>query len=317
MYFFLKKMVVLLFIILISKNNLLAVVIVGKINDVGYFMNNSLNNVFYVYNKNYINYIAVDVYFSKEGLPFVVSDFSNKTNVDEFYLYKKRDNKKYYLEDFLIKEIENIKLKDNFFVETNVGLTSFVSLLNLLDGLNYSLEKNVGIIVKLTEDQKIDKEYLKNIINMIDKYDFNNPEKGYMIWLENIDLVKTLNKDLKFKGKILLSFSKKSNKYRCVFFKKKCKEKEFSLELASLESTVNYIVIDMNDFVNNSITFSKSNKLLKLLKNQNIEIFFDNKMKKGVDLDKVVDYLRSNLLRGVISSNFEGDYFLNKLKNDF
>jgi hypothetical protein len=40
-------------------------------------------------------------------------------------------------------------------------------------------------------------------------------------------------------------------------------------------------------------------------------------MKKGVDLDKVVDYLRSNLLRGVISSNFEGDYFLNKLKNDF
>ena len=73
----------------------------------------------------------------------------------------------------------------------------------------------------------------------------------------------------------------------------------------------------MNDFVNNSITFSKSNKLLKLLKNQNIEIFFDNKMKKGVDLDKVVDYLRSNLLRGVISSNFEGDYFLNKLKNDF
>jgi hypothetical protein len=47
MYFFLKKMVVLLFIILISKNNLLAVVIVGKINDVGYFMNNSLNNVFW------------------------------------------------------------------------------------------------------------------------------------------------------------------------------------------------------------------------------------------------------------------------------
>ncbi len=107
------------------------------------------------------NFIEQDLVLSKDNVPIVIHDIylDDVTNVAEVFPDKKRKDKRYYVIDFTFKELQQLQVTERFDTKTgeqfyatrfpknkgNFKLHSFEQEIELIQGLNYSTGKNIGI----------------------------------------------------------------------------------------------------------------------------------------------------------------------------
>ena len=107
------------------------------------------------------DYIEQDLVLSKDNVPIVIHDIylDDVTNVAEVFPDKKRKDNRYYVIDFTFDELQQLQVTERFDTKTgkqfyesrfpkNKGsfkLHSFEQEIELIQGLNYSTGKNIGI----------------------------------------------------------------------------------------------------------------------------------------------------------------------------
>ena len=145
------------------------------------------------------DYIEQDLVLSKDNVPVVIHDIylDDVTNVAEIFPDKKREDNRYYVIDFTFKELQQLQVTERFDPKTgeqfyptrfpknkgNFKLHSFEQEIELIQGLNYSTGKKIGIypeiknpkfhhengkdIAKITLDILLDYGYKTKIDNCI------------------------------------------------------------------------------------------------------------------------------------------------------
>ena len=107
------------------------------------------------------DYIEQDLVLSKDNVPVVIHDIylDDVTNVTEVFPDKKRKDNRYYVIDFTFDELQQLQVTERFNPKTgkqfyptrfpknkgNFKLHSFEQEIELIQGLNYSTGKNIGI----------------------------------------------------------------------------------------------------------------------------------------------------------------------------
>ena len=107
------------------------------------------------------DYLEQDLVLSKDNIAIVIHDIylDDVTNVAEVYANKKRDDGRYYVIDFTFYELQQLQVTERFNTKTgeqfypkrfpkgkgNFKLHSLQQEIELIQGLNYSTGKNIGI----------------------------------------------------------------------------------------------------------------------------------------------------------------------------
>ena len=107
------------------------------------------------------DYIEQDLVLSKDDIPIVIHDIllDDVTNVSEKYPNRKREDGKYYVIDFTFEELKKLEVTERFDSKTGLQiypnrfpkgvssfrLHSFQDEIELIQGLNKSTGKNIGI----------------------------------------------------------------------------------------------------------------------------------------------------------------------------
>jgi len=115
------------------------------------------------------DFIEQDVVLSKDDVPVIIHDIylETTTNVVEVFPERKRTDGKYYVIDFTWEELttlnvterfdtqtKNVIYKDRFPIHTSsFKLHTLMDELELIQGLNKSMNKNVGVYVEIKEPQ--------------------------------------------------------------------------------------------------------------------------------------------------------------------
>ena len=107
------------------------------------------------------NFIEQDLVLSKDNIPVVIHDIylDDVTNVAEVFIDRKREDNRYYVIDFTFDELQQLQVTERFNPKTgkqfypnrfpknkgNFKLHSLVQEIELIQGLNSSTGKNIGI----------------------------------------------------------------------------------------------------------------------------------------------------------------------------
>ncbi|MBA6156176.1 glycerophosphodiester phosphodiesterase [Tenacibaculum sp. S7007] len=107
------------------------------------------------------DYIEQDLVLSKDDVPIVIHDIylDDVTNVSEVYEDRKREDDRFYVIDFTFAELQKLQVTERFNPKTgkqfypkrfpkgkgNFKLHSLQQEIELIQGLNYSTRKNIGI----------------------------------------------------------------------------------------------------------------------------------------------------------------------------
>lgn len=107
------------------------------------------------------DYIEQDLVLSKDNVPIVIHDIylDDVTNVAEVFSDRKRENNRYYVIDFTFDELQQLQVTERFDPKTgkqfypnrfpkgkgNFKLHSLQQEIELIQGLNHSTGKNIGI----------------------------------------------------------------------------------------------------------------------------------------------------------------------------
>lgn len=107
------------------------------------------------------DFIEQDLVLSKDDVPVVIHDIflDDVTNVAEVYEDRKREDGRFYVIDFTFDELQKLQVTERFNPKTekqfypkrfpkgkgNFKLHSFQQEIELIQGLNYSTGKNIGI----------------------------------------------------------------------------------------------------------------------------------------------------------------------------
>jgi glycerophosphoryl diester phosphodiesterase len=116
------------------------------------------------------DFIEQDIVMSKDNEPIVIHDLilDNVTNVAEVFPDRKRDDGHYYVADFTLPELRTLQVHERMDAKlgrpafprrfpTDDGLFSLATLaehIELIQGLNRSTGKNVGLLVELKEPSR-------------------------------------------------------------------------------------------------------------------------------------------------------------------
>ncbi len=115
------------------------------------------------------DYIEQDVVLSKDDVPVVIHDIhlETTTNVQELFPNRCREDGRYYVIDFLWEELQKLKVTERFDARTHqtvypkrfpkdvatFHLHTLSQELEFIQGLNTSMQKNVGVYVEIKEPQ--------------------------------------------------------------------------------------------------------------------------------------------------------------------
>lgn len=128
------------------------------------------------------NFIEQDLVLSKDDIPIVIHDIylDDVTDVAIKFPERKRKDKRFYVIDFMFDELQTLKVTERFNPKTgkqvypnrfpkgkgNFKLHSFEEELQLIQGLNKSTGKNIGIYPEIKEPEFHQKEgkYLTEIV---------------------------------------------------------------------------------------------------------------------------------------------------------
>ncbi len=156
------------------------------------------------------DYIEQDVVLTKDGIPVVLHDHTLETTTDVAAKFPDRARKdgSYYAIDFTLAEIKSLIVTERFKPKTgeavfsgrfpvSFGIDFRVPTLEeefmLIQGLNKSTGKNIGVYVEVKEPAFHDSEgqdAMKATIDMLTKYGYNSLEAKAILQIFDYEAVK-------------------------------------------------------------------------------------------------------------------------------
>lgn len=156
------------------------------------------------------DYIEQDVVMTKDGVLMIMHDpdLDTTTDVAKKFPGRQRENGKYYAADFTWPEIETLTVTERFNPETGKAVFSgrfptdsgiafkvpkFEDELKLIQGLNKSTGKDVGVYVEVKEPAfyaNEGKDITGAVIDMLSKYGYNKPDSNAILQIFDYDAVK-------------------------------------------------------------------------------------------------------------------------------
>ena len=137
------------------------------------------------------DFIEQDLVLSKDNVPIVIHDIylDDVTNVAEVFSDRKRVDNRYYVIDFTFEELQKLQVTERFDTKTreqfypkrfpkgkgNFKLHSFQQEIELIQGLNYSTEKNIGIYPEIKNPEfhhKNGKDIAKITLEILSSYGY-------------------------------------------------------------------------------------------------------------------------------------------------
>ena len=139
------------------------------------------------------DYLEQDVVLSKDDVPIVIHDIhlDAVTNVAAVYPERLREDGRYYVIDFTFEELKNLQVYERFDIETGkavfparfplqqsrFGLHSLSEEIEMIQGLNKSTGRNMGIYPEIKEPAfhlKEGKDISKIVLETLAKYGYTS-----------------------------------------------------------------------------------------------------------------------------------------------
>ena len=156
------------------------------------------------------DFIEQDVVMTRDGVLMIMHDpdLDTTTDVAKKFPDRKRADGKYYAADFTWPEIETLTVTERFNPETgkavfsgrfpvnsgiNFRVPKFEEELQLIQGLNKSTGKDIGVYVEVKEPEfykREGKDITGEVIKMLDKYGYNKPDSNAILQIFDYDAVK-------------------------------------------------------------------------------------------------------------------------------
>lgn len=156
------------------------------------------------------DFIEQDVVMTKDGVLMIMHDpdLDTTTDVAKKFPDRKRADGKYYAADFTWPEIETLIVTERFDPKTGKPVFSgrfpvdsgisfkvprFEEELELIQGLNKSTGKDIGVYVEVKEPEfykQQGQDITGEVIKMLDKYGYNKPESNAILQIFDYDAVK-------------------------------------------------------------------------------------------------------------------------------
>ena len=146
------------------------------------------------------NFIEQDLVLSKDDIPIVIHDIylDDVTDVAIKFPERKRKDKRFYVIDFMFDELQTLKVTERFNPKTgkqvypnrfpkgkgNFKLHSFEEELQLIQGLNKSTGKNIGIYPEIKEPefhQKEGKDLTKIVLKTLSDYGYKSKKDSCIL----------------------------------------------------------------------------------------------------------------------------------------
>jgi len=179
-----------------------------------------------------VDYIEQDVVLSKDDVPIVIHDIllDDVTNVSEKYPNRKREDGRYYVIDFTFEEIKTLAVTERFDSETGLqiypnrfpkGTSSFrlhslQDVIELIQGLNKSTGKNIGIYPEIKKPEfhhENGKDISKIVLNILSDYGYKTKNDKCIVQSFDAIELERIRKELKSQLFLvqLMEFSEQKN----------------------------------------------------------------------------------------------------------
>ena len=163
-----------------------------------------------------VDYIEQDLVLSKDNVPIVIHDIylDDVTNVAMQFPNRKRKDNRYYVIDFTFEELKTLKVTERFDPKTGLQvyknrfpkwkgsfkIHSFQEEIELIQGLNKSTGKNIGIYpeIKAPEfHQKEGKNLTEIVLNVLADYGYKTKKDNCILQCFNARELERIRKELK------------------------------------------------------------------------------------------------------------------------
>jgi len=164
-----------------------------------------------------VDYIEQDVVMSKDNQLLILHDhyLDRVTNVAAVFPNKKREDGRYYAIDFTLAEVRSLKMTEGFIVDekgqqiagfparfplwkSTFTVHTLAEEIELIQGLNKSTDKNVGIYVEIKSPAfhlHEGKDISKAVLKELNAYGYNKPsDKAFVQSFDAIDLKRIKHK---------------------------------------------------------------------------------------------------------------------------
>lgn len=147
-----------------------------------------------------VDFIEQDLVLSKDDVPIVIHDIylDDVTNVATIFPNRKRENNRYYVIDFTFDELKTLQVSERFNPETgeqvyknrfpkgkgNFKLHSLNEEIELIQGLNLSTGKNIGIYPEIKEPEfhkKAGKNLTEIVLKILSDYGYNTKKDNCIL----------------------------------------------------------------------------------------------------------------------------------------
>ena len=162
------------------------------------------------------DYIEQDLVLSKDDVPIVIHDIylGDVTNVAERFPERKREDGKFYVIDFTLKEIQTLEVTERFNTKTgkqvypnrfpkgksSFQLHSLQQEIELIQGLNQSTGKNIGIYPEIKNPEfhhENGKDFSKIILKILADYGYKTKDDNCILQCFDAKELERIRKKLK------------------------------------------------------------------------------------------------------------------------
>lgn len=162
------------------------------------------------------DYLEQDIVLSKDNVPIVIHDIHLETVTDVALKFpgRKRKDEKFYVIDFTFDELKQLNVSERFDPATNKAVfpqrfsvfTSIFKLhslqeeIELIQGLNKSTGKNIGIYPEIKEPafhQKEGRNISKIVLNVLNDYGYKTKNDNCILQCFDADELKRIRNEFK------------------------------------------------------------------------------------------------------------------------
>lgn len=181
----------------------------------GYLPEHTLPAKAMAYGMN-VDFIEQDIVLSKDDIPIVIHDIHLETVTDVALKFPDRNRKdgRFYVIDFTFEELKQLNVSERFNPETNESIYSTRFPLNkstfklhslqeeieLIQGLNKSTEKNIGIYPEIKEPEfhlKEGKDISKIVLDVLTNYGYKTKENNCILQCFDAKELKRIRNEFK------------------------------------------------------------------------------------------------------------------------
>jgi glycerophosphoryl diester phosphodiesterase len=162
------------------------------------------------------NFIEQDLVLSKDNVPIVIHDIylDDVTNVAAKFSHRKRKDGRFYVIDFTFEELKTLTVSERFNPETgaqvhknrfpkdkrNFKIHSFQEEIELIQGLNKSTGKNIGIYPEIKDPkfhQKEGKNITEIVLKILSDYGYKTKQDHCILQCFDAKELERIRKELK------------------------------------------------------------------------------------------------------------------------